>query len=115
MPLAAVAELADNGITWAGCGITKKAFMAELAAEFSRKTGIQVNLEGGGATRGIRVAVARRVDMSGSCRVALPMVDRSEMYADMTPVAWDALAIIVHPENPVTNLSTDQVKALYLG
>jgi phosphate transport system substrate-binding protein len=114
-PLAAGAELADNTITWAGCGITKKAFMAELAVEFTRKTGIQVNLEGGGATRGIRDAVARRVDMGGACRMALPMVDRTEMYADMTPVAWDALAIIVHPDNPVTDLTTDQVKALYLG
>ena len=29
-----------NTIHWAGCGITKKAFMAELATGFEKKTGI---------------------------------------------------------------------------
>ena len=41
-----------NVIHWAGCGITKKAFMAELAAAYEAKTHVKVVLEGGGATRG---------------------------------------------------------------
>lgn len=105
----------DNTITWAGCGITKKAFMAELAGAFTADTGIAVNLEGGGATRGIRDAVSHEIDMGGACRMSLPMIERSELYASMHPVAWDALAIIVHRDNPVSSLSTQQVKDLYLG
>ena len=114
-PGGASATSQENSITWAGCGITKKAFMAELASAFTAKTGIVINLEGGGATRGIRDAVAGNIDMGGACRMTLPMSDRSELYASMHPVAWDALAIIVHKDNPVTSLSTQQVKDLYLG
>jgi phosphate transport system substrate-binding protein len=33
----------------------------------------------------------------------------------MHPVAWDALAVIVHKDNPVGNLTTDQIKGIYLG
>jgi phosphate transport system substrate-binding protein len=40
-------------LKWAGCGITKKAFMAELALAYENKTGIRIELEGGGATKGI--------------------------------------------------------------
>ena len=41
----------NNTLTWAGCGITKKAFMQELATGFKAKTGTEFVLEGGGATR----------------------------------------------------------------
>jgi len=105
----------DNTIRWAGCGITKKAFMAELAKGYEKKTGIKVLLEGGGATRGIRDTSALKLDMGGSCRMSLPETDRSELYASLHPVAWDALAIIVHKSNPIKNLSTQQIKDVYTG
>ena len=54
---------ADNVIRWAGCGITKKAFMAELAHAYEAKTNVKVILEGGGATRGIRDTVSLRIDL----------------------------------------------------
>ncbi|VAX12458.1 hypothetical protein MNBD_GAMMA24-1263, partial [hydrothermal vent metagenome] len=34
-------------INWTGCGITKKAFMSELAAAYEKKTGTTVKLSGG--------------------------------------------------------------------
>ena len=105
----------DNLIRWAGCGITKKAFMAELAKAFETKTGVKVELQGGGATRGIRDAAALKVDLGGSCRMALPGIERSELHASLHPVAWDALAIIINKQNPVTNITTEHVKKMYLG
>lgn len=105
----------DNVIRWGGCGITKKAFMAELAKGYEKKTGIKVLLAGGGATRGIRDTTALKIDMGGSCRMSLPETDRSELYASLHPVAWDALAIIVHKSNPVKSISTQQIKAIYTG
>lgn len=105
----------NQSLTWAGCGITKKAFMAGLAKAYQQKTGIQIRLEGGGATRGIRDTVAGRVDMGGSCRMTLPSADRSEFYAQLYPVAWDALAVIVHKSNPLNNLSTAQIQGIYNG
>jgi phosphate transport system substrate-binding protein len=105
----------DNTILWAGCGITKKAFMAELAQAYQAKTGIEVKLQGGGATRGIRDAATLKIDLGGSCRMSLPGVERSELHATLHPVAWDALAIIINKKNPVNNITTKQVKAMYMG
>ena len=102
-------------ITWAGCGITKKAFMAELAKAYENKTGVQILLQGGGATRGIRDTVHQQMDMGGSCRMNLPEENRSELHASMHPVAWDALAVITHKKNPVTNLTSEQIQKIYKG
>lgn len=109
------AQSDKNIIRWAGCGITKKAFMKELAVAYEKKTGIKIQLNGGGATRGIRDVATLKMDMGGSCRMTLPEVDRIELHASLHPVAWDALAIIVNKNNPVKNLSTQQVKAIYTG
>ncbi len=105
----------NNTLTWAGCGITKKAFMAELARAYETKTGVKVVLQGGGATRGIRDTVGMRMDLGGSCRMSLPQTDRKELHANLHPVAWDALVLITHKQNPVKNLSTQQVRDIYLG
>lgn len=104
-----------NTIQWAGCGITKKAFMAELAAAYETKTGIHINLQGGGATRGIRDSAQLKIDIGGSCRMPLPQSDSSELHAEVHPVAWDALAIIVNKQNPIANLSSRQITQIYTG
>jgi len=108
-------EISNNILHWAGCGITKKAFMKELAAGFEKKTGIKIDIQGGGATKGIRETAKLHVDMGGSCRMTLPDVDPSELHASLTPIAWDALAIIVNKKNKVNSLSTDQVKGIFKG
>ncbi|MEJ2397563.1 MAG: hypothetical protein P8Z67_04740 [Gammaproteobacteria bacterium] len=76
-PQPALAATAKHTLAWAGCGITKKAFMSQLASAYQKKTGIKIVLHGGGATRGIRDTMAGRVDMGGSCRMTLPSSNRS--------------------------------------
>ena len=98
----------NNVIRWAGCGITKKAFMAELAAAYTEKTHIKV-------LRGIRESVALKIDLGGTCRMPLPEYNHSELYSTVHPVAWDALAVIVHPDNPIKNITTQQIRDVYLG
>lgn len=105
----------NNVIRWAGCGITKKAFMAELAHAYQEKTHIKVLMEGGGATRGIRETVALKIDLGGTCRMPLPEFNNSELYSTVYPVAWDALAVITHPNNPLESYTTQQIKDIYLG
>jgi len=114
LPIIVRAQASDQ-ITWAGCGITKKAFMAELARAYEHKTGIKILLQGGGATRGIRDTVNHQKDMGASCRMSLPSEDRSELHAALHPVAWDALAVITHKSNPITNLSSEQIRRIYRG
>jgi phosphate transport system substrate-binding protein len=116
MPMPVVVEAQDNDtITWAGCGITRVSFMQELADGYTARTGMNFNIEGGGATRGIRDTAKLNIDIGGSCRITLPDTDSSEMHVTLHPVAWDALAIILHPDNPVDSLDMQQVRDIYDG
>ena len=68
------AVVADD-LSWSGCGITKLAFMGELAKAYEAKTGIGVKLSGGDATKGIRAVAAGTSDLGGTCRHWLKGVD----------------------------------------
>jgi len=105
---------AGKTLTWVGCGISKKAFMTELAAAYEKKTGVKIDIQGGGATRGIREVAANNADMGGSCRYKIDS-EGKERGAVLEPVAWDALVVIVHPDNPVENITFDQIRGVYLG
>ena len=104
----------DDILNWVGCGISKKSYMTKLAEAYTKSKGTQINLQGGGATRGIRDVANQSADFGGSCRFHLPN-NQLETTSAFEPVAWDALAIIVHPDNPVSNLSLFQVKQIYSG
>lgn len=99
---------------WAGCGITAKAFMNELAAAYERYTGQKIELEGGGATKGIRRIADLDADMGGSCRPKLKG-NMAESKARMSPLAWDALVVITHPSNPVDTITRDQLRGILAG
>lgn len=44
---------AISQLEWVGCGISKKAYVTDLAAAFEQKTHIHINIKGGGATKDI--------------------------------------------------------------
>jgi phosphate transport system substrate-binding protein len=102
-------------LNWAGCGITKKAFMAELATAYEKKTGTHVELEGGGATKGIRKIAAREVDFAGSCRFSVEQDAISNSQIQFNPVAWDALTVVVHKSNPIESISLEQLRSVFTG
>lgn len=105
---------ASEELQWAGCGITKKAFMSEIAKAYTLKTGIKVNLSGGGATKGIRNAAKGNIHIGGACRISLEQ-HPEERGAFQIPVAWDALVPFVHTDNPVNNISFKQLGQVYKG
>lgn len=104
----------DNTLQWVGCGISKKAYVTDLARAFEQKTGIHINIEGGGATKGIRKVLTGEADLGGSCRYRLPE-DPRESRTGLEPVAWDALAVITHKDNPVESLTSKEVQDIFLG
>ena len=111
---------ANKKLVWAGCSISKAAFMAEMAAAYKKKTGIEVDFKGGGATKGIREVANNTVDIGGTCRHVLDDPNTlatvpEERRTVLTPVAWDALVVIVHKDNPVDNITVDQLRDIYLG
>lgn len=112
--LATHTALATQELNWVGCGISKKAYVTSLAQLFEKETGIHINIQGGGATKGIRQVVSHEADLGGSCRYHLPD-DPREAGVGLEPVAWDALVIIVNKENPVSDISLEDVKNLFNG
>lgn len=112
--LSATPASAAETLTWAGCGISKKAFMKELAKAYTRKTGITVKLSGGGATKGIRKAAKGAIHIGGACRVTIDNAPE-ERDAFQIPVAWDALVAFVNPKNPVDNITFRQLHQIFIG
>lgn len=107
-------------LSWAGCGISKNAFMAEMATAYKKKTGVDIDLRGGGATKGIRQVASGEVKIGGTCRHVLDNPENfttvaEERRVQLTPVAWDALVVIVHKDNPVENITLDQIRGIYTG
>ena len=101
-------------LIWGGCGITKKAFMQELAKAYTEKTGVVIKLEGGGATKGIRQVAKGTINIGGSCRARMEFANE-ERYVKQTPVAWDAIVFIVNKNNKVKNITLKQIQAIYDG
>lgn len=112
---------ADNHkLSWAGCGISKAAFMSEMVAAYENKTGVKINLVGGGATKGIRRVSNHEMDIGGTCRHVIekegsPMTHPEERRVQLTPVAWDALVVITHKDNPIETISSEQLRQVYKG
>jgi phosphate transport system substrate-binding protein len=102
-------------LSWAGCGITKKAFMAELAEAYQRKTGVEITIEGGGATKGIRQIAEKGAHIGGSCRYRIKEDNAPESQVKFNPVAWDALVVIVNRDNPLDSITLEQLRDIYLG
>lgn len=106
-------------LTWTGCGITKKAFMGEIARAYRDKYGKTIAITGGGATQGIRSASSGEFDLGGTCRHWIydprgEIIDL-EKNAELVHVAWDALVVIVHPDNPIESISMENLKKVYNG
>lgn len=101
-------------LSWVGCGITRNAFMADLAAAYKERTGVDITIAGGGATKGIRAITSKQADIGGACRFRLDST-REEAGAAMIPVAWDALVVVVNNANPIDSISLLQLRSLYQG
>jgi phosphate transport system substrate-binding protein len=101
-------------LRWVGCGISKKAYLTSLAKAYEKKTGVHIDIQGGGATRGIREVAAGTADIGGSCRRHL-WGEEQESGVTMIPVAWDALVVIANPNNKVASITLENLRKVYLG
>ncbi len=102
-------------LVWKGCGITRAAFMSECAEAYKKKTGKSIKIVGGGATLGIRAAIAGSAELGGTCRPPLPEKFPEERGGYLTMVAWDAISFVTHPANPVSNITSQQAKDILTG
>jgi len=86
----------------------------ELAAAFqTRNPNVLLEVAGGGTSVGLAELRAGRVDIA-----ALSWWDETATGREglrLAPVARDAVAVVVHPSNPISNVTTLQLRALFGG
>ncbi len=80
---------------------------------------VNVSISGGGSGNGIRALVDGTTDIAQSSRWIRQSEVENAVDNGHFPVpfaiALDAIIPVVHPDNPVDNLSLDQLKAIYEG
>lgn len=72
-----------------------------------------VLVSGVGSSAGIENVASGTSDIGTSSRDLKD--DEESLGLVDTPVAYDAIAVIVHPDNPVTGLTTEQARAIFRG
>lgn len=89
-------------------------FSEVLADRFMEKNPqVQVNVQGGGSSQGVTAALSGVADI-GSASRNLKDEEKKENLEE-TVLAYDGIAIVVHPSNQVSALTKDDVKNIYLG
>ncbi len=89
-------------------------FSDVLAEEFIKKhPGVEINVQGGGSSQGIQAAVNGAADIGASSR-ELKSEEKSQGLVETT-IALDGIAVVVHPSNPVGEITVDDLRNVYLG
>ncbi len=57
----------------------------------------------------------RAVEMVKAGEAHIAVADRTDLTLDSTTIAWDGIAVIVNFANPVTELTSEQVRGLFTG
>jgi phosphate transport system substrate-binding protein len=115
----------STSVVWAGNivikGSTTVLPIAQKVAEAYMKDnpGVSISISGGGSGNGIKAIIDGTTDVADSSRfikdkeVALAV--QKGVYPVPFAVAYDCIIPVLHPSNPVKDLSLDQLKAIYKG
>ena len=91
--------------------------LAQITAEAYMDTHPEADIQvsGGGSSVGVKAVGTGTADVGMASRELKS--SESEIYPDLVQhvVAKDAIAIIVHPSNTVSDLSVAHIKSIYLG
>ncbi|MGE5553874.1 MAG: phosphate ABC transporter substrate-binding protein [Betaproteobacteria bacterium] len=94
-------------------GSTSVQPLAEVLAEefMAKHPRVRILVQGGGSSAGIAAAKSGAAQIGTSSRELKP----EERGLHAVQIALDGIAVIVHPSNPVTNLSLEQLRRIYAG
>jgi phosphate transport system substrate-binding protein len=70
-----------------------------------------VDVQGGGSTAGIQAVMNNTVEIGMSSR----SLKEEERRLNKITICYDGIAIVVHPSNPVSALSMEQVRTIFSG
>lgn len=100
-----------GGIIIAG-STSVQPFIEKVAEHFmERHPEIKINVQGGGSTAGIQATFNRTCEIGTSSRNL--RVDERGLKVIL--IAVDGIAVIVHNNNPVTDLSAEEIRGIFSG
>ncbi len=107
-------QLVINGSTTV-LPVMQKAGEAFMAAH----PNIQLSISGGGSGNGIKALIEGQCDVAMSSREMkdkeVKAAEAKGVHPNRIAIAYDAIVPVVHPENPVRNLTNDQLRDIYAG
>jgi len=105
---------ADAPIAYCGSSTIGDHIITEAAKAFTTRTGIPFGaIETQGSGEGLAKLERGEAELVG---VARPLtLEEQRQHFDYEIIGYDAVAIFVHPTNPVTTLTKAQLKAIYTG
>lgn len=78
---------------------------------------ISVSISGGGSGNGIKAIIDGTTDIADSSRFIkdkeLKLAISRDVYPVPFAICYDCIVPVVHPDNPVANLTSDQLKSIY--
>jgi len=109
--LAACGSMPDSVIVVAG-STSVQPYAEVLAEEFEHQHSENgIDVQGGGSTAGVTAVESGIADIGMSSR----SLKEAEQALWSIEIAKDGLAVIVHPQNPIADLSLTQVRGIYSG
>jgi phosphate transport system substrate-binding protein len=112
-------SFADSSIVIKGSTTVLPIAQAALEAYMKTNRGVQISLSGAGSGDGIKALIDKTTDVANSSREIkkeeISMAATKGVKPIAHVVAHDALIPVVHPQNKVKNLSTDQLSQIYQG
>jgi phosphate transport system substrate-binding protein len=96
-------------------GSTSVQPLAETLAEafMSKNQGVIINIQGGGSSVGVKSALDKLCDIGNASRNLKDSEKGQGLIENV--VALDGIAVVLHPNNPVNDLTVEQVKKIYMG
>jgi phosphate transport system substrate-binding protein len=94
-------------------GSTSVQPFAEKLAEvyMHRRPGVRIDVQGGGSSAGIYAATHGAADLGASSRELLGAEKKLVEIA----IAFDGIAVIVHPSNPLTTITLTEIRQIFSG
>jgi phosphate transport system substrate-binding protein len=101
----------NSGVIVAG-STSVQPYAELLAEEYEHQhPEYEIDVQGGGSSAGITAVESETADIGMSSR----MLKDSEQSLWSAEIARDGLAVIIHPNNPVNNLTMEQLRGIYTG
>jgi phosphate transport system substrate-binding protein len=123
VPMAVAANSAKSGktafvpktsIVWRGDIVSARGFTSDLVDAYRKDEQGLLTVQPFSTISGIDAVIDGTADIAGSAR-AMSEEREPERQLIFQPVALDAIVVVTHPRNPLSNISLAQLRQIYLG